>query len=46
MPTKIVLEEVWALALDALRLVTCRLIDIEEEKQSPRNEGNFKARKS
>ena len=46
MPTKIAPEEVRALALDARRLVTARLSDIEEEKQSPRNEGNSKARKS
>ena len=46
MPTKIGPEEVRALALDARRLVTARLSDIEEEKQSPRNEGNSKARKS
>ena len=45
MPTKIAPEEVRALALNALRLVTARLSDIEEEKQNPRNEGNSKARK-
>jgi hypothetical protein len=32
--------------LDARRLVTGKLSDIEEEKQSLRNEGNSKARKS
>ena len=46
MPTKIAPEEVRALALHARRLVTARLSDIEEEKQSPRNEGNSKVRKS
>ena len=46
MPTKIAPEGVRALALDARRLVTARLSDIEEEKQSPRNEGNSKAWKS
>ena len=46
MPTKIAPEEVRALALDARRLVTARLSDIEEEKQSPRKKGNSKARKS
>ena len=45
MPTKIAPEEVRALALDTRRLMTGRLRDIEEEKQSPRNEGNSKARK-
>ena len=46
MPTKIAPEEVQALALDARRLVTAWVSDIEEEKQSPLNEGNSKARKS
>ena len=46
MPTKIAPEEVRALALDARRLVIAMLSDIEEEKQSPRNEGYSKARKS
>ena len=46
MPTKIAPEEVRALALDARRLVTARLIDIEKEKQNARNESNSKARKS
>jgi hypothetical protein len=40
MPTKIPPEEVRALALDARRLVKVRLSVLEEEKQSPRNEGN------
>ena len=46
MPTKIAPEEVRALALDARRLVSSKLSDFEEEKQSLPNEDNSKARQS
>ena len=46
MPTKIAPEEVWALALDARRLVTSKFNNFEEENQSLHKEGNSKAKKS
>ena len=46
MPTKLAPEEVRALALDAWRLVTDTVSDIEEEKQSPRTQRSARARRS